>query len=138
MREVGMINNDIAAALGRQGHMDLMMIVDAGFPCPDHVEVIDISVSEGVPSVLAVLAELNKYHSVEKLVMASDARDRNPTFFEEASKSFGDEVEVEVISHPEFKERSHSVKTIIRTGDFTAWGNVMLVSGAGDRWQMEK
>ena len=62
MREVGMINNDIAAALGRQGHMDLMMIVDAGFPCPDHVEVIDISVSEGVPSILAVLAELKKYH----------------------------------------------------------------------------
>jgi D-ribose pyranase len=138
MKEVGMINGDIAAALGRQGHMDSMMIVDAGFPCPDHVELIDLSLSEGVPSVLSVLDELKKYHSVEKMVMASDARDRNPTFFEKASKSFGDDVDVEVISHVEFKELSHSVKTIIRTGDFTAWANVMLVSGAGDRWQMEK
>jgi D-ribose pyranose/furanose isomerase RbsD len=46
-------------------------------------------------------------------------------------------VELEVIPHTELKERSQGVKTIIRTGDFTAWGNVMLVSGPGDRWQME-
>jgi D-ribose pyranose/furanose isomerase RbsD len=36
------------------------------------------------------------------------------------------------------KLRSHEVKTIVRTGDFTAWGNVMLVSGAGNRWKMER
>ena len=52
--------------------MDLMMVVDAGFPCPDHVEVIDIALSEGVPRILDVLAELKKYHSVEKIVMAQD------------------------------------------------------------------
>jgi D-ribose pyranose/furanose isomerase RbsD len=45
---------------------------------------------------------------------------------------------MEVIPHDKLKERSHQAKTIIRTGDFTAWGNVMLVSGAGTRWQMEK
>jgi D-ribose pyranose/furanose isomerase RbsD len=27
---------------------------------------------------------------------------------------------------------------VIRTGDFTAYGNVILVSGAGDRWYLEK
>jgi D-ribose pyranose/furanose isomerase RbsD len=47
-------------------------------------------------------------------------------------------VAVEVIPHSELKERSQNVKTIVRTGDFTAWGNVMLVSGPGDRWKLEK
>lgn len=138
MKEVGMVNGHIDAALTRQGHMDLMMVVDAGFPCPDDVELIDIALSEGVPAILDVLAELRKVHSVEKIVMAQETQDHNPTYFGEVAKSFGAGVELEVIAHSELKERSHGVKTIIRTGDFTAWGNVMLVSGAGDRWQMEK
>ena len=138
MKEVGMINGHIDSALTRQGHMDLMMVVDAGFPCPDEVELIDIALSEGVPQILDVLAELRKVHSVEKIVMAQETRDHNPAYFAKVAKSFGDKVEIEVIPHTELKERSHNVKTIIRTGDFTAWGNVMLVSGPGDRWQMEK
>ncbi len=138
MKEVSMLNGAIDSALTRQGHMDQMMVVDAGFPCPDHVELIDIALSEGVPTVLDVLAELQKYHSVETIVMAEDTREHNPTHFERVSRAFGAGVEVEVIPHTELKERSHGVKTIIRTGDYTAWGNVLLVSGAGDRWIMEK
>lgn len=138
MKEVGMINGHIDSALNRQGHMDLMMVVDAGFPCPDHVELIDIALSEGVPQILDVLAELRKVHSVEKIVMAKDTQDHNPSYLAKVAESFGDDVELEIIPHTELKERSHNVKTIIRTGDFTAWGNVMLVSGAGNRWQMEK
>lgn len=138
MKEVGMLNGHIDSALNRQGHMDLMMVVDAGFPCPDHVEVIDIALAEGVPKILDVLAELKKYHSVEKIVMAEDTREHNPSYLEQVAKAFGEGVELEIIPHTELKLRSHTVKTIIRTGDFTAWGNVLLVSGAGDRWQMER
>jgi D-ribose pyranase len=137
MKEVGLVNGQIDSALNRQGHMDLMMVVDAGFPCPDNVELIDIALSEGVPTVLDVLTELRKVHSVEKVVMAEDTRQHNPTFFRKAARAFGQGVVVEVISHAELKLRSHEVKTIVRTGDFTAWGNVMLVSGAGTRWKME-
>lgn len=136
MKEVGMLNGAIDSALTRQGHMDLMMVVDAGFPCPDEVELIDIALSEGVPTVLDVLTELKKFHSVEKVVMAAETQAHNPTYFKTVSQRFG--VEVEVIPHTELKARSHGVKTIVRTGDFTAWGNVMLVSGAGDRWKMEQ
>jgi D-ribose pyranase len=113
-------------------------VADAGFPCPDHVEVIDIALSEGVPTVLEVLAELRKVHSVEKIVMANETRDHSPTHFKKASQAFGKGVEVEAVPHTEFKQRSHQAKTIIRTGDFTAWGNVMLVSGAGKRWKIER
>ena len=138
MKEIGMINGQIDAALTRQGHMDELMVVDAGFPCPDHVELIDIALSDGVPSVLDVLVELAKVHSVEKVVIAQEGQNHNPTHCGKAAKAFGEAVELEVIPHTEFKLRSHDVKTIIRTGDFTAWGNVLLVSGAGERWQLEK
>lgn len=138
MKEVGMLNGQIDSALNRQGHMDTLMVVDAGFPCPDDVELIDIALREGSPRVLDVLAELRKVHSVEKIVMAHETQEHNPAHFDRVAKAFGDGMEVEAIPHTELKQRSHSAKTIIRTGDFTAWGNVLLVSGAGKRWQMER
>jgi D-ribose pyranase len=138
MQEVGMINSAISAAISRQGHADLMMVVDAGFACPDDVELIDIALSEGVPTVLEVIAELLKYHSVEKIFVAREMKQRNPSTFKKVKKLFGAGVEVEVIPNVDMRARSHGVKTIIRTGDFTAWGNVLMVSGAGNRWKIEK
>jgi D-ribose pyranase len=44
---------------------------------------------------------------------------------------------LETLPHDEIRKMSEEVKAIIRTGDFTAYGNVILVSGAGDRWYLE-
>lgn len=132
-----MLNGQIDAALNRQGHMDLMMVVDAGFPVPDHVELIDIALSTNTPTVPEVLAEIEKVHSVEKLVIAEETKKHNPSYFKQVTESFWAGPAVEVIPHSELKERSHEVKTIIRTGDFTAWANILLVSGAGERWKLE-
>jgi D-ribose pyranase len=137
MKEVGFLNGQVDAALNRQGHMDLMMVVDAGFPVPDHVELIDLALKPDTPSVPDVLAELCKVHSVEKLILAEETRSHNPSYFKKVTTSIWKDAEIEVIPHTELKLRSHEVKTIIRTGDFTAWANIMLVSGAGDRWKLE-
>ncbi|PXA05016.1 D-ribose pyranase [Coraliomargarita sinensis] len=137
MKEVGFLNGQVDAALARQGHMDLLMVVDAGFPVPDHVELIDLALKPDTPTVPEVLAELAKIHSVEKLVLAEETRQHNPTYFKNVTSGPWEGAEVEVIPHTELKVRSHEVKTIIRTGDFTAWANIMLVSGAGDRWKLE-
>ena len=54
------------------------------------------------------------------------------------SNSFGEHIPVASIDHAELKLIAKTVKAVIRTGDFTAYGNVILVSGAGDRWSCEK
>ena len=61
----------------------------------------------------------------------------NLTHFNDVSVAFGEEVEVETMPHHELKKLSREVNAMIRTGDFTAYGNVILVSGAGDRWYLE-
>lgn len=137
MKEIGFLNGQIDAALTRQGHMDLMMVVDAGFPVPDHVELLDIALRPDVPTVPEVLAELAKVHSVEKLILAMETRRHNPSYFQTITEQPWPEAAKEVIAHTALKELSQSVKTIIRTGDFTAYANVILVSGVGDRWKLE-
>jgi D-ribose pyranase len=137
MKEVGIINRDIAAAISKQGHTDLLMMVDAGFAIPNGVEVIDISLGENMPTVPEVLSELKKFFSVEKMIMANETKNVSPTLFANISKAFGEGVPVETVDHASIKEMSKNVKTIIRTGDFTAYSNVILVSGAGNRWFLE-
>lgn len=138
MKEIGTLNRGIAKAISEQGHGDLLMVVDAGFAIPKGIECIDVSVSENKPMVLDVLAELRKYHSVEKMIMANQTKEISPTLFDKISGAFGENMSVETIEHPELKQLVKTVKAVIRTGDFTAYGNVILVSGAGDRWYLEK
>ena len=138
MKEVGVINRKVAAAISKQGHGDLLMITDAGFAIPSGVEVIDISLEENKPMVIEVLRMLNNYFSVEKMFIANQTKTINPTLFKTISESFGKDVTVETIDHSRLKEISSTVKAVIRTGDFTAYGNVILVSGAGNRWFFEK
>jgi D-ribose pyranase len=137
MKEVGILNRGLSRILSEQGHGDLLMVVDAGFAIPKGLDVVDLSLKKDVPTVLEVLAELKDYHSVEKLIMANETKNISPTLFKNISQAFGDDIEVELLEHTALKVKSKEVKAVIRTGDFTAYGNVILVSGAGDRWYLE-
>jgi D-ribose pyranase len=138
MKEIGILNRNIAASIAKQGHGDLLMVTDAGFAIPSGIEVIDLSIEENKPMVLEVLATLRKYFSVEKMIMANQTKNVSPTLFVQISKAFGEDVNVETVDHSAIKEMSKTVKTVVRTGDFTAYGNVILVSGAGNRWKVER
>jgi D-ribose pyranase len=138
MLEIGILNSKIASLLARAGHMDEIIVCDAGFPIPMEVETIDLAIKENHPTVQEVLEVLLKYFSVEKIVMADEMKQHSPSHFNHMVDLFGPKVALETMPHTAFKERSHRVKGIIRTGDFTAYGNILLVSGSGDRWFVEK
>lgn len=138
MRETGIVNNDICSALSGLGHMDELIVCDAGFAIPVGVRTVDISLAENIPTVPEVLAELKKHFSVEKLILAEETKQTGPTRFAALAESFGDQVPVETIPHTEFRARACNVKAVIRTGDFTSHSNILLVSGAGNRWYLER
>jgi D-ribose pyranase len=50
MKEIGLINRNLAKVVAEQGHQDLLMVVDAGFAIPLGVETIDISLSQNNPT----------------------------------------------------------------------------------------
>jgi len=69
--------------------------------------------------------------------LANQTKKANPSYFNKIISAFDENTEVETIDHNELRKLSESVKAVIRTGDFTAYANVLLVSGAGDRWYSE-
>ena len=78
MQEIGFLNSDIADALSRLGHMDELIVCDAGFPIPLGVRTIDISLKVNQPTVAEVLIEILKYFSVEKIVLAQETAGAQP------------------------------------------------------------
>ena len=138
MRETGIVNGDICDILSTLGHTAEMIVCDAGFAIPTGVRTVDISLAENKPTVPEVLAELRKHLSVEKLVISVETKKAVPTRFKELAKAFGKGVPVETISQNDLRARAKNVKGVIRTGDFTAYSNILIVSGGGGRWYSEK
>jgi D-ribose pyranase len=138
MRETGVVNREISDVFSIMGHMDELIVCDAGFPIPLGVRTVDISLAKDKPTVLELLEELVKHFSVEKLIIAKETKNVSPTRFDAIVGLFQKDIPVETIPHTEFKKRSATVKAVIRTGDFTAYSNLLLVSGPGDRWYLEK
>lgn len=137
MKETGILNRKLAELLSAQGHQDRMMVCDAGFPIPDSVSVVDLSLKKDVPLIDEVLEEIVIHFSVEKIIMSEETKNISPSKFERIREIIGKKVECETIPHKKLRSLSHNVKFAVRTGDFTAYSNVILISGAGDRWYLE-
>ena len=138
MKETGILNIDISDALAHLGHMDELIVCDAGFPIPAGIRTIDVSIKANQPTTLEVLAEILNHFSVEKIVLAEESQQHSPTMFARLTGLFDKDVTVETMPRTAFKIRAKGVKAVIRTGDFTAYSNILLVSGAGPRWFVEK
>jgi D-ribose pyranase len=65
---------------------------------------------------------------VEKAYVSNEIVDYSPQVLELIQEALGD-VPVEQILHSEFKERTSRSRAVIRTGEFTPYANVILVSG---------
>ena len=138
MRETGIVNGDISDVLSTLGHTDRVIVCDAGFAIPLGICTVDISYAKNKPTVPEFLAELKKHLSVEKLVISEETQRHSPTRFDELAQAFGPDMPVELITQDALRAAASEVKAIIRTGDFTAYSNILLVSGGGAQWFIEK
>lgn len=133
----GIQNIPISELLNFSAHMDEIIICDIGFPIPKNVNYIDLVIKDDIPTVLDVLDEILKHFSVEKVVLAEEAEYYNPSYVKKVLGRFDKNTMISYIPHTQFKERSHKVKGIIRTGDYTANSNVLLVSADSGKFHRE-
>jgi D-ribose pyranase len=139
MTETGILNRDIAAEISKLGHTDKLLIADAGLAIPNTTRVIDISLDVNVPTAVEVLKVVLKHFSVEKVILSKATEDVSPSRGKEFRGLFEKEIPFEEVPHPVFRdELTKDVKFAIRTGDFTANSNIILVSAGGPRWYCEK
>ena len=132
MQKRGILNPLLPWVLSCLGHKDIILIVDAGFPIPEEVERVDLAVAPNIPRFIDILNVILKEIIVERVIIACETKNVSPHVYNEIIKSLKEtqgNIPVEEISHEELKALSTKAKAIIRTGEFTPYANVALVSG---------
>jgi D-ribose pyranase len=128
MKKGNLINHPLSGIIASLGHTDDIVIADAGLPIPKETQRIDLAFTRGIPTFEDTLRTILREMCVEKAYVSKETADYSPQVLEMIQETLG-EVPVELIPHPQFKERTKNSRAVIRTGEFTPYANVILVSG---------
>lgn len=128
MKKIGILNQDISCVVAGMGHNDMLVIGDAGLPIPDGVRRIDLAIKQGVPGFFDTLETILLELKLDKVLIARETFEISPQVGCRLRELFKDTAIVE-ISHEELKKLSANARAVVRTGEFTPYANVILVSG---------
>ena len=128
MKKHGILNHEISEVVATMGHTDMLAIADAGLPIPEDVWRIDLALTAGVPPFLKTVEVILEEQQVQEAIIAEEMLDKSPELYQQLQKLLGD-IPITRISHEDFKCKTSDAKAIVRTGEFTPYANVILVSG---------
>jgi D-ribose pyranase len=129
MIRTGILNPQINSLLARVRHTNMLVIADRGYPYWPMIETIDISLIDGVPTVLQVLDAIRPNFDISQAFMAKEFISENSP---ETQKRFATSLKgipVSFEAYGEMKLRVPQAIGLIRTGDVTQYANMILVSG---------
>lgn len=124
----GILNPAINELLCRVRHTNTLIISDRGFPTFPGVHVIDISLIADIPRVTDVLHAVRANFRSEVATMAEEFVGAHPADVEARYHQALEGMIIKRIPHITLKEEALKTVGIIRTGDTTRFGNVMLES----------
>lgn len=128
MKKTTLLQSELSYTIATLGHLDTLVIADAGLPIPAETVRIDLALTQGVPRANQTLKVVLEEMKVEKVILAEEAKDRNPQFLRDVQELLPG-VPVQFVTHLEFKTRTASARAVVRTGEFSPYANVILVSG---------
>ena len=126
MLKTGILNPQINSLLSRVRHTNTLVVADRGFPFWPQIETIDISLIDDVPTVRQVLQAIAANFVIGKAWMAEEARDHNPSAVIAEYARLLPPIVFE--PHVDFKRRIPHAIGLIRTGDTTQYGNLVIES----------
>ena len=125
----GIINPNVLSLIARVRHTNALVISDRGFPYWPSLETVDLSLVDGVPTVLQVLAAIRSNFVVAEAYMAEEFLRVNSAA---TRKAFAAELKgTKLIHEPHvaLKLRVPGAIGLIRTGDTVQYANMVLISG---------
>ena len=128
MLQTGILKPHLLDLLARVRHTNTLVIADWAFPYWPEIETVDISLTRGIPTVLDVLDLLTPVFKIGRIWQANEFVTSNTVeVVDRFSNSFG-KIPLTREAHVDFKKRVPLAIGLIRTGDPTAYGNIILES----------
>jgi D-ribose pyranase len=128
MLERGILNPAINSLISRVRHTNTLVIADRGFPFWPTIETVDISLVDGIPRVLDVLAALREECRFGAAFMAAEFQVVNDAATKDRFLAGLQGLSLNFEPHIEFKKRVPAAIGLIRTGDITQYANMILES----------
>ena len=135
MKKSALLNSELSYLTATLGHFDEITVCDAGLPIENKAQRIDLALTYGIPSFIDTVKVLLDEIQITGALIASEMKDINPTLHEELIKlikleeSENRKIEINYLTHEEFKKRTHKSKAVIRTGECSPYANVVFQSG---------
>jgi len=131
MIQSGILNPHLLSLLARVRHTNTLVIADRAFPNFPQLEIVDLSLICGVPTVLQVLDALKPNFMIGKVWQAEQFITANSreivSSFDQAFASIPNVI-IERLDHDAFKKLVPGAIGLIRTGDATLYGNIIIES----------
>ena len=124
----GIINPQVQSLLCRVRHTNMLVISDAAFPYWPGIETVDLSLVRGIPTIIQVLDAVLPNFKTGEIHMAEEFILSNTAAVKESFSKACRGVPLIFEPHLEFKKHVPNAIGLIRTGDTTAYGNMILVS----------
>ena len=128
MKRDGILHPGISHLLASCGHTDYFLVTDRGYPVPPEPERIDLALVDDLPTVLDVLRAVHAEFVIDRVIVAEELARFSPERLAALRALLGD-IPVETLPHLDLKRLGHDAQATIRTGDTTAYANVIVVSG---------
>ncbi len=131
MIQQGILNPDILHLIARVRHTNTLVIADWAFPYWPEIETVDISLTHDVPTILQVLELLKPNFKIGRVLQAEEFLTTNSDEVINNYQSAFNEIPDVVIERPahiDLKKMVPSAIGLIRTGDTTTYGNIILES----------
>lgn len=128
MLKTGILNPAVLELLARIRHTNTLVIADRGFPYCPQLETVDLSLVDGIPTVLQVLDAIRPNFTIGRGFAAEDFLRVNDAATAEALAARFEGAPLVFESHAQFKKRVPHAIGLIRTGDTILYANLILES----------
>lgn len=124
----GIINPQLRSLIARVRHTNTLVIADYAFPYWPDLEIVDLSLVQGTPTVIQVLDAILPTWKCGEIFMAEEFNSHNTKKVRDDFAKARRGIKTTFEPHLTMKQRVPSAIGLIRTGDDTIYSNMVLVS----------
>jgi len=128
MKKTPVLNVELSEVIAGLGHGDMLVIGDAGLPIPLETRRIDLALTRDVPGFVETLRVALTEMQVQSVIVAEETGQVSPHILEAIKKLLPD-TPIGFVTHEALKAKMPEAIAAVRTGEFTPYANIILVSG---------
>jgi D-ribose pyranase len=72
MKKIGTLNQPLSEVIAGLGHLDSLVVADAGLPIPQETQRIDLALIQGIPGFLETVRVILEEIKVERAIVAEE------------------------------------------------------------------